>query len=285
MLIEIKALNYVYKPGSPYETIALSDVSLSIAKGEYLGIIGHTGCGKSTLVQHMNGLFLPTSGEIMIDGIRYSEKKRPNKALRRKVGMVFQYPEDQLFEETIYDDVAFAPRNFGLGEEKTRERVQAALETVGLNYEELKDRSPFSLSGGQMRKVAIAGVLAADPQILILDEPTAGLDPKGRDEILERIDQLHRERDITVILVSHSMDDIAAHASRVIVMNNGSIAMDGTPREIFGQGASLEDWGLGTPSVSQLMQRLREKGINVRKDVLTLAEAEEEIWRWKTGGK
>ncbi len=283
MLIEVDNIRYVYKPGSPYETVALEGVSLGISAGEYLAVIGHTGCGKSTLVQHLNGLYLPTEGSVTVDGVRYSASRKPGRDLRKKVGMVFQYPEDQMFEETIFDDIAYAPRNFGLEESLVPARVREAMEAVGLDFDSLKDRSPFSLSGGQMRKVAIAGVLAADPAVLILDEPTAGLDPKGRDEILDQIDRLHDERGITVILVSHSMDDVAARADRVVVMKKGSLEMDGTPREIFGRRDRLREIGLDIPSVAQLMHRLKEEGADVRTDVLTLEEAEEEILRWRNG--
>ncbi|QRN85377.1 energy-coupling factor transporter ATPase [Clostridia bacterium] len=283
MLIEMKNISYVYKPGTPYETKAIQDISFTVSEGEFIGIIGHTGCGKSTLVQHLNGLLIPSAGEMVLDGIHYFSKEKPNKELRKKVGMVFQYPEDQLFEETIFEDVAFAPKNFNLGDGKIEELVQNALEDVGLSYEKYKDRSPFSLSGGQMRKVAIAGVLAAQPKILVLDEPTAGLDPKGREEILSRIDMLRQKRNITIILVSHSMDDIAAHADRVLVMNKGQIVLDDEPRKVFKEYKMLYDMGLDIPSVTKLMLKLKQKGYDVNTEIFSIEEATQEILAIKGG--
>lgn len=283
MLIEMKGISYIYKPGTPYETSAIQDISFDVEEGEFVGIIGHTGCGKSTLVQHLNGLLTPTKGEMRLDAVRYFIDKKPDKALRKKVGMVFQYPEDQLFEETIFDDVAFAPRNFELGDGQVEKQVKQALEDVGLSYEKYKDRSPFSISGGQMRKVAIAGVLAAQPRILVLDEPTAGLDPKGREEILARIDTLREKRNITIILVSHSMDDIAAHADRVLVMNQGRVVIDDVPRKVFKEYQRLYDMGLDIPSVSKLMLKLKQKGYDVNTEIFTIEEAAQEILRIKGG--
>lgn len=283
MLIEVKNISYVYKSGTPYETHAIQNISFNVSEGEFIGIIGHTGCGKSTLVQHLNGLLLPSEGEMLLDGIHYFTLEKPNKELRKKVGMVFQYPEDQLFEETIFEDVAFAPKNFNLGDGKIEELVKNALEDVGLSYEKYKDRSPFSLSGGQMRKVAIAGVLAAQPKILVLDEPTAGLDPKGRDEILSRIDLLRQKRNITIILVSHSMDDIAAHADRVLVMNKGQIVLDDEPRKVFKEYKMLYDMGLDIPSVTKLMLRLKQKGYDVNTEIFSIEEATKEILAIKGG--
>lgn len=283
MLIEMKNICYTYKPGTPYETSAIQDISFNVEEGEFIGIIGHTGCGKSTLVQHLNGLLIPSKGEMQLDGIRYFSEQKPNKDLRRKVGMVFQYPEDQLFEETIFDDVAFAPKNFNLGDGQLEEQVKCALEDVGLSYEKYKDRSPFSISGGQMRKVAIAGVLAAQPKILVLDEPTAGLDPKGREEILSRIDTLRTKRNITIILVSHSMDDIAAHADRVLVMNQGKIVIDDVPRKVFKEYKQLNGMGLDIPSVTKLMLKLKHKGFDVDTEIFTIEEAVQQILRIKGG--
>ncbi len=286
MLITLKDISYTYKSGTPYETKAIEQISLSIAEGEFVGLIGHTGCGKSTLVQHLNGLLVPHTGEMTIDQVRYyAGGIKPDKALREKVGMVFQYPEDQLFEETVYEDVAFAPKNFGLAPELLEERVRSAIEDVGLSYEAIKDRSPFSLSGGQMRRVAIAGVLAAMPKILVLDEPTAGLDPRGREEILAQIDALHKKRHITIILVSHSMDDIAAHADRVLVMNAGRIVIDDSPRKVFKEHERLRSMGLDIPSVSKLMLQLKERGYPVDTELFTIAEATKEILRVKGGGQ
>lgn len=281
MLIELENIGYTYKKNTPYETKAIENINFSIAEGEFVGLIGHTGCGKSTLVQHLNGLLIPDQGRMSIDGIEYYQGKKPDKALRQKVGMVFQYPEDQLFEETIFDDVAFAPRNFNLTEAEIKNRVKRALEDVGLDYEMYKDRSPFSLSGGQMRKVAIAGVLAAMPRILVLDEPTAGLDPKGRDELLARIDRLRVSRHITIVMVSHSMDDIAAHAERVLVMNEGTIIIDDSPRKVFSQHQILQEMGLDIPSVSKLMLALKDRGHDVNTEIFTIEEATEEILRLK----
>src|SRR5690554_7396444 len=221
MIIQLKNVNYTYNPGTPFEKKALDDVNLEVNEGEFIGLIGHTGSGKSTLVQHLNGLMKPTSGEIIIDGKSLSDKDTKMKEIRQKVGLVFQYPEHQLFEETIYKDIAFGPKNLGLSDEEVDKRVRDAMELVGLEFEELKDRSPFELSGGQRRRVAIAGVIAMKPKILILDEPTAGLDPRGRDEILGQIKEFHERYGITVILVSHSMEDVARLVNKIIVMNRG----------------------------------------------------------------
>ena len=221
MSIVIEHLNYVYMQGGPYETKALDDVSLTIHDGEFVGLIGHTGSGKSTLVQHLNGLILPTSGQITVDGMDLADKNTDKRAIRRRVGLVFQYPENQLFEETVAKDIAFGPKNLGLDEAEIDRRVRTAMRRVALDYDKLSQRSVFELSGGQMRRVAIAGVLAMEPQTLVLDEPCAGLDPKGREEILGLISDLHRESGATIVMVSHSMDDVAALAERVIVMNHG----------------------------------------------------------------
>ncbi|WP_227764170.1 energy-coupling factor transporter ATPase [Zhaonella formicivorans] len=285
MLIKIESLSHVYKPNTPYETRALDDISLEITSGQFVGLIGHTGSGKSTLIQHLNGLLLPTSGRVLIGNDEITPKTTRLKNIRHKVGIVFQYPEHQLFEETVYADIAFGPKNLGWSEEKIAERVKAAMAAVNLDFDSLKDRSPFALSGGQMRRVAIAGVLAMEPQVLILDEPTAGLDPGGRDEILTEIASLHQQLKITIILVSHSMEDIARYAQRVIVMHQGKVVMDGTPREIFLKARDLEKLGLGVPMVTTLMHRLAAKGLNVRTDVLTVEEAKEEILNWWRGNK
>ena len=263
MSIVIEHLNYVYMQGGPYETRALDDVSLTIHDGEFIGLIGHTGSGKSTLVQHLNGLILPTSGKITVDGMDLAEKGTDRRAIRRRVGLVFQYPENQLFEETVAKDIAFGPKNLGLGEEEIDRRVRTAMRRVALDYDKLAQRSVFELSGGQMRRVAIAGVLAMEPQTLVLDEPCAGLDPRGREEILGLISDLHRESGATIVMVSHSMDDVAALAERVIVMNHGKVAMDGTPREIFSRGEELRAIGLDVPQAVELAQKLREKGFDV----------------------
>lgn len=272
MSIVIEHLNYVYMQGGPYETKALDDVSLTIHDGEFVGLIGHTGSGKSTLVQHLNGLILPTSGQITVDGMDLADKNTDKRAIRRRVGLVFQYPENQLFEETVAKDIAFGPKNLGLDEAEIDRRVRTAMRRVALDYDKLSQRSVFELSGGQMRRVAIAGVLAMEPQTLVLDEPCAGLDPKGREEILGLISDLHRESGATIVMVSHSMDDVAALAERVIVMNQGKVAMDGAPREVFSRGEELRAIGLDVPQAVELAQKLREKGFDVPEGIYKIEE-------------
>lgn len=272
MSIVIEHLNYVYMQGGPYETKALDDVSLTIHDGEFVGLIGHTGSGKSTLVQHLNGLILPTSGQITVDGMDLADKNTDKRAIRRRVGLVFQYPENQLFEETVAKDIAFGPKNLGLDEAEIDRRVRTAMRRVALDYDKLAQRSVFELSGGQMRRVAIAGVLAMEPQTLVLDEPCAGLDPRGREEILGLISDLHRESGATIVMVSHSMDDVAALAERVIVMNHGKVAMDGAPREIFSRGEELRAIGLDVPQAVELAQKLREKGFDVPEGIYKIEE-------------
>ena len=263
MSIVIEHLNYVYMSGGPYETHALRDVSLTIEDGEFIGLIGHTGSGKSTLVQHLNGLLKPTSGRILVDGLDLADKATDKRAIRRRVGLVFQYPENQLFEETVEKDIAFGPKNLGLDEQKIARRVREAMRKVALDYDRLHERSVFELSGGQMRRVAIAGVLAMEPTTLILDEPCAGLDPKGREEILALIRNLHEEAGTTIVMVSHSMDDVASLAERVIVMNRGEVFMDGAPREVFSRGEELRGIGLDVPQAVQLAGKLRERGFAI----------------------
>ena len=272
MSIVIEHLNYVYMQGGPYETKALDDVSLTIHDGEFVGLIGHTGSGKSTLVQHLNGLILPTSGQITVDGMDLADKNTDKRAIRRRVGLVFQYPENQLFEETVAKDIAFGQKNLGLDEAEIDRRVRTAMRRVALDYDKLSQRSVFELSGGQMRRVAIAGVLAMEPQTLVLDEPCAGLDPKGREEILGLISDLHRESGATIVMVSHSMDDVAALAERVIVMNHGKVAMDGAPREVFSRGEELRAIGLDVPQAVELAQKLREKGFDVPEGIYKIEE-------------
>ena len=272
MSIVIEHLNYVYMQGGPYETRALDDVSLTIHDGEFIGLIGHTGSGKSTLVQHLNGLILPTGGKITVDGMDLADKNTDKRAIRRRVGLVFQYPENQLFEETVAKDIAFGPKNLGLDEAEIDRRVRTAMRRVALDYDKLAQRSVFELSGGQMRRVAIAGVLAMEPQTLVLDEPCAGLDPRGREEILGLISDLHRESGATIVMVSHSMDDVAALAERVIVMNHGKVAMDGAPREIFSRGEELRAIGLDVPQAVELAQKLREKGFDVPEGIYKIEE-------------
>lgn len=272
MPIVIEHLNYVYMSGGPYETHALDDVSLTIGDGEFVGLIGHTGSGKSTLVQHLNGLLLPTSGTITVDGLNIADKATDRRAIRRKVGLVFQYPENQLFEETVEKDIAFGPKNLGLDDAEIDRRVRDAMRKVALDYDALHERSVFELSGGQMRRVAIAGVLAMEPRTLVLDEPCAGLDPRGREEILGLIRDLHRDTGATIVMVSHSMDDVASLAERVIVMNHGRVAMDGAPREVFSRGAELRAIGLDVPQAVLLADKLREHGFDVPQGVYRVEE-------------
>lgn len=283
MSIKIENLTHIYMPGSPFERKALDNVNLSIENGEFVALIGHTGSGKSTLIQHINGLLKPSSGKIIIDGVDITSSKVKLNEIRKKVGLVFQYPEYQLFEETIERDIAFGPKNLGLKDEEIAKRVKRAMNMVGLDYETYKDKSPFDLSGGQKRRVAIAGVVAMEPKVLILDEPTAGLDPKGRDDILEKIVQLRKEYNMTIILVSHSMEDVAKVATRVLVMHDGKCILDGTTSEVFKQVDILEGVGLAVPQVTYLVKRLREKGFSISEDVFTIDEAKREILKLLKG--
>ncbi|NLL43623.1 MAG: energy-coupling factor transporter ATPase [Firmicutes bacterium] len=278
MSIRLENVSFSYLEGTPMSQAALRNVSLEIEDGELVGIIGPTGSGKSTLVQHFNGLLKPDSGKVYVDGVDLTLKDTQLRPIRQKVGMVFQYPEHQLFGETVLEDVGFGPQNIGLSDDDVVQRVQEALAYVGLDFASIKDQSPFELSGGQKRRVAIAGVLAMRPSVLILDEPTAGLDPEGREEILAEIRQLHNDG-ITVVLVTHSMEDVARLASRLIVMDQGAVALDGTPVEVFGQAARLKELGLGLPEITELMHELKANGLDVRTDILTVPEAEEEIIR------
>ena len=285
MSIKIENLTYIYNPGSPFETRALDHVNLEINTGEFIGLIGHTGSGKSTLTQHLNGLIKPTSGKIMIGGIDITDESVKLRDIRKKVGLVFQYPEHQLFEETIYKDIAFGPQNLGLSEQEIEERVREAMELVKLPFDELKDRSPFELSGGQRRRVAIAGVFAMKPDVLILDEPTAGLDPRTRDELLAEIQTMHKKYKNTILLVSHSMEDISKLVDRVVVLHRGKVALLGTPREVFKEVETLESIGLGVPQISYLIRALKEKGIEIREDIFTVEEAKVEILKWIRSNK
>ena len=285
MSIKIENLTYIYNPKSPFETKALEGINIEIADGEFIGLIGHTGSGKSTLIQHLNGLIKPTSGKITVGDLVITGEKVKLADLRKKVGLVFQYPEHQLFEETVYKDIAFGPKNLNLSESEIDERVRESMELVKLDFETLKERSPFELSGGQRRRVAIAGVLAMKPDILILDEPTAGLDPKGRDEILDQIKFLHQKYKNTVILVSHSMEDIAKLVDRIIVMHGGKIELHGAPREVFKQSKRLESIGLGIPQITYLMEKLKKVDGNITEEVLTVDEAKIEILRWIRSNK
>lgn len=279
MSIKIENLVHVYMPKSPFEKVALNNVNIEINKGEFVALIGHTGSGKSTLIQHMNGLLKPTSGKIIVDGQDITKEGIKLTDIRKKVGLVFQYPEYQLFEETIEKDIEYGPRNLGIEQEEITRRVKKAMNMVGLDYETYRNKSPFDLSGGQKRRVAIAGVIAMEPQILILDEPTAGLDPKGRDDILEQIKVLHDEYKMTIILVSHSMEDVGKLAERIIVMNNGEVALEGTPSKVFKEVETLERIGLAVPQVTYLMRALREKGFDVSDEIYTISQGKEELLR------
>ena len=276
MAIIIHELEHRYEDGSAGEKVALHDVNIKIEQGEMIGLIGHTGSGKSTLIQHLNGLLKPTSGAVFYDGKDINDSDFSKKKLRSKVGLVFQYPEYQLFESTVIDDVKFGPKNIGMDSLKIDMNSFQALKQVGIG-EDLLDVSPLELSGGQKRRVAIAGVLAMEPEVLILDEPTAGLDPSGRDEILDLVAKLHKERNLTVILVSHSMEDVARYAGRLIVMNHGQKVFDGTPREVFRHYKELEAIGLAAPQVTYLVHDLKEKGLDIDSDITTVAEAKEAI--------
>ncbi len=277
MPIQIENLSHTYMPGSPFAATAIKDVTLTIEDGEFLGVIGHTGSGKSTLVQHFNGLLTPTAGRVLIDGVDVFAKDTNRKKIRQQVGLVFQYPEHQLFEETIEKDVAFGPKNLGLSSEEIAKRVKEALVQVGISYEEYAQRSPFELSGGQMRRVAIAGVLAMKPKVLVLDEPTAGLDPAGRESILSMVRDLHAAGGLTVIMVTHSMDDISRLATRLVVLAKGELKLSGTPREVFSRVTEMEAYGLGVPQAARLSHLLRKEGLNMPPDLYTLAEVKEHI--------
>ena len=286
MSIKLSNVTYTYGIGTPFEKTALYDTDVEIHEGEFVGIIGHTGSGKSTLVQILNGLIKPTSGTVTVDGTDIGKKTKEAMAVRHKVGMVFQYPEYQLFEETIAKDIAFGPRNFGLSEEEITERVKEAMDFVGLDYKPYADRSPFRLSGGQMRRVAIAGVIAIHPSYLILDEPSAGLDPIGRREIFSEIQRWHQEKGITVILVSHNMDDISRLASRLLVLSHGHIVLDGEPLDIFAtQQQALHDAGVSVPPVTGVLQYLQGRGFAVDDRVRTVEEGAQAIFDCLKGGK
>ena len=277
MSIKIENLTHVYMPKSPFEKKALDNVNLVIEDGEFLALIGHTGSGKSTLIQHLNGLLEPTSGRILVDDIDITNKEAKLTEIRKKIGLVFQYPEYQLFEETIEKDIAFGPNNLGLSSEEVSRRVKKSMEMVGLDYETYKNVSPFDLSGGQKRRVAIAGVIAMEPKVLILDEPTAGLDPQGRDDILEQIKLLHEKYKMTIVLVSHSMEDVGKLAQRIVVMNKGKVELLGKPSEVFKEVETLEKIGLAVPQVTYLMRVLRERGFDVSDELFTVEKGTEAI--------
>ena len=286
MSVIVKNLTYIYDEGMPFASKAIDDISFEIKDNDFVGLIGHTGSGKSTLIQHLNGLLKPSSGQIIVNGFNITDKDLNLTEIRKRVGIVFQYPEYQLFEETVEKDIAFGPGNLGLDEEDISKRVRKSMEAVGLDYETYKDKSPFDLSGGQKRRVAIAGVIAMNPEVLILDEPTAGLDPGGRDEIFNLIKKLHRDNNITIILSSHSMDDMAKLAQTIIVMNHGKIEFMGTPREVFtSHAARLREIGLDVPQVLELATKLRNKGFDIRPDVLTVEEIKDEILKVMRGRK
>lgn len=277
MSMKFENVSFTYSPNTAFEIHALKNINMEIRDGEFIGIIGHTGSGKSTLVQHFNGLMKATSGAIYYNGENIYADGYSMKNLRSKVGLVFQYPEHQLFEVDVLTDVCFGPKNLGLSKEEAEKRAKKALQMVGLKEKYYK-QSPFEMSGGQKRRVAIAGVLAMEPEVLILDEPTAGLDPKGRDEILEQLKRIHEERHITIILVSHSMEDVAKYVGRIIVMNQGEAMYDGTPKEVFSHYKELEEVGLAAPQVTYIMNALAEKGFGVSVDATTIQEAAEEIF-------
>ena len=276
MSIILDHVNHIYEAGTAMEYAALKDICLTIPEGQFIGLIGHTGSGKSTLVQHLNGLIAPTSGSVYYNGADIHDTDYNKKELRSRVGLVFQYPEHQLFEIDVFSDVCFGPKNLGLDKKEVELRAYAALKQVGLE-DEYFYQSPFDLSGGQKRRVAIAGVLAMKPEVLILDEPTAGLDPKGRDEILDQIARLREETGMTVILVSHSMEDVAKYVDRIIVMNKGQVKFDGRPREVFRHYKELEEIGLAAPQVTYIMQTLKKNGLDVDTDITTIEEAKNAI--------
>lgn len=268
-IIRTENLTYVYGEGTPFRKVAVDNVNLSIDEGEFVGVIGHTGSGKSTLIQHLNGLLQPTSGSVYIDGEKLWEDKKRLRDIRFKVGLVFQYPEYQLFEETVYKDIAFGPKNMGLSDDETDRRIRETARMVGIK-EELFDKSPFELSGGQKRRVAIAGVMAMEPKVLILDEPASGLDPKGRDKILGQIREYHKEKKNTVLLVSHSMEDVAKHAGKILVMNNASLYCYDTPVNVFAKASELSAMGLAVPQITRVFKRLDQMGCNIGEEVYTV---------------
>ncbi len=277
MSIKIENLTHIYMAKTPFEKVALSNVNVNINDGEFVALIGHTGSGKSTLIQHMNGLLKPNQGKIFVDGVDITASGVKLTDIRKKVGLVFQYAEYQLFEETIEKDIMFGPKNLGLNDEEALARTKRAMDMVGLDYETYRNKSPFDLSGGQKRRVAIAGVVAMEPRVLILDEPTAGLDPKGRDEILGELYKLHKSYNMTIILVSHSMEDVAKVADRILVMDEGKCVLDGTPQEIFKEVDTLENVGLAVPQVTYLMRELRRVGFELANDIFTLEQAKKEL--------
>lgn len=285
MSIQLNNVTHIYMKNTPFQKTALNQISFAIDKGEFVGIIGHTGSGKSTLMQHLNGLLKPSVGKVTVDGVDLEQKTIAAKQARQKVGMVFQYPEHQLFEETVYDDIAFGPRNFHLSEEEVAERVREAMQFVNLDFSIYRNRSPFQLSGGQMRRVAIAGVVALQPDYLILDEPAAGLDPCGRDEIFSRIIELYQKTNIAVILVSHNMDEVARMATRLIVMHEGSILLDDKPERVFAETERLSMAGVAVPQITALLKKIQMAGVSISTKALSPQEAAIEIAGVLRGGK
>ncbi len=277
MSIQVRNIKHIYEKGMPTESVALDDISFDVDDGEFLGIIGHTGSGKSTLLQHLNGLLKPDEGTIIIGGADITAEGISMVEIRKRIGLVFQYPEYQLFEETVAKDVAFGPRNLGLSDEEIGERVKEAIELVGLDYDEIKDRSPFELSGGQKRRVAVAGVIAMRPEVLILDEPTAGLDPKAHRDMLAMIEEVHRRTGNITILVSHNMADIARLSDQILVIDSGHLVVSGTPKEVFSRTEELEKVGLDLPPITILTENLRKRGMDIEKTILSVDEAAEQI--------
>ncbi|MBE7052797.1 MAG: energy-coupling factor transporter ATPase [Ruminococcaceae bacterium] len=279
MSITIKNLTHIYSASSPFERVALSDVNLTIKDGDFVGLIGHTGSGKSTLIQHFNGLIMPNEGSVIVDGEDICQKGYNLKNVRKKVGIVFQYPEYQLFEETVYKDIAFGPKNMGMSDDEIDKTIHEVIKMVGLKEKHL-EKSPFELSGGQKRRVAIAGVLAMNPKILVLDEPTAGLDPKGRDDILDTIKKIHEKKGTTVVLVTHSMEDIVKFAKTIIVMNDGKVLMHESTEKVFSDSDFLENIGLNVPQITQFANKLKEKGIDLGKNIFTVEDAKDAIIKY-----
>lgn len=277
MLIEVRNIFFSYLPRTPFQVRALEGVSLNITQGESIGIVGRTGCGKSTLVQHFNGLLIPEEGQVLVEGVDTRVKGEALKAIRRKVGLVFQYPEDQFFEENVFQEIAFAPKNMGVEGKELEERVRWAMEMVGLDFATLRDKSPFELSGGQMRRVAIASILSMQPEVLVLDEPTAGLDPQGKRLILGKLRKLREEHALTLVIVSHSMEDLAQIVDRIVIMDRGKIAFDGPIRVAFSQGDFVKQFGIFPPVVAQVASLLRSRGFEINPGVLTPVELAEEI--------
>ena len=272
-MIEVKNLTHIYNEGLPHESVAIDDVSFTIGDGEFVSIIGHTGSGKSTMLQHLNGLLKPKSGTIIIDGIDITDSKTGMLEIRKKVGLVFQYPEYQLFEETVAKDVAFGPANLGLEPEEIDARVRRSVELVGLDYDEIKNASTFELSGGQKRRVAMAGVLAMEPRVLVLDEPTAGLNPRAHRDILDMVGEIHRREKNTIILVSHNMNDVARLSDRILVMSGGKLEMNGTPQEIFSREEEVKSMGLALPDSMEILSRLKKAGMRIEGTAMTIGEA------------